>query len=247
MKLFREYPYSLQELIKYGGIGGGGSFLVLCLFYHSLPVSLFGAVMGAFGFLFYHQKNLLEKQRWKLMIEFKDVMDSLVSALVAGYSMENAVTEAYKDLSLMYPEETPMLRELAEIRQKLSLKQPLDSLFFDLGRKTGIEDMITFAQIYGTARKSGGNLVKVMKRTADNIGEKMEVQDSIQTMFAGKKMEAVCMMMIPLFILVYLTIFTPGFLDPLYQGFLGHLIMTAVLLIYIVAVVWSFSIMKIEC
>ena len=245
-KLF-EYPYSKAELLKYGSIGATGSFLILYLFYHSVIVSMLGAVVGAIAFLKYYQKTLLDKQRWQLMVEFKDVMDSLVSALVAGYSMENAVTEAYRDMQLMYEKETLMLRELRDIRQKLSLKQPLDQLLMELGRRSGLEDIITFSQIYTTARKSGGNIVKVMKRTADNIGEKMEVQREIQTMIAGKKMESLCMMVIPLFIIVYMTIFSPGFLNPLYEGVGGRVIMTVALIIYVVAVGWSFSIMKIEC
>lgn len=158
--------------------------------------------------------------------------------------MENAVTEAYHDLRLLYGKETRMLLELKGIRQRLGLKQSLDLLLLDLGRRSGIEDIITFAQIYATARRSGGNLVKVMKRTADNIGEKMDIQREIQTMIAGKKMEATCMMIIPLLIILYLQIFSPSFLDPLYQGS-GRIFMSMALLVYGGAVVWSRKIMDI--
>ena len=112
-----------------------------------------------------------------------------------------------------------MMRELWDIQQKISLHQPLDEVLSAFASKSGVEDIITFAQIYATARKSGGNLVKVMKRTAQNISEKMEIQREIQTMIAGKKMEANCMTAIPLFIILYLQICSPGFLDPL-DGFL---------------------------
>lgn len=242
-----QYPYSKTELLQYGSMGAGGSFFILYLFYHSLSISLLGALLGTIAFLKYYEKTLLEKKKWQLMMEFKDVMDSLVAALVAGYSMENAVTEAYRDMQLLYEKETPMIQELREIKQKLFLKQPLEQLLLDLGRRSGLEDIITFSQIYATARKSGGNIVKVMKRTADNIGEKMEVQREIQTMIAGKKMESVCMMVIPLFIIVYMSIFSPGFMDPLYEGIGGRMIMTVALILYAVAVLWSLSIMKIEC
>lgn len=247
MKNYNEYQYSKKELVQYGGLGVAGSFVILYLFYHNVLICLPFSMAGAYIFLLYKKKELLTKEKWRLMVEFKDAMDGMISALVAGYSMENAVTEAYHDLQLMYGRETPMLLELKDIQQKLRLKKPLDELLLDLGRRSNIEDIVTFAQIYATARRSGGNLVKVMKRTADNIGEKMEIQREIQTMIAGKKMEATCMMVIPLLIILYLQIFSPGFLSPLYQGVSGRLFMSIALLIYGAAVLWSRAIMNIRC
>lgn len=228
-------------------MGAVGSFLILFLFYRSIFVSLAGSLIGGALYLRYRKKVVAEQSRWALMVEFKDAMDSMVSALVAGYSMENAITEAYHDLSLLHREKTPMMEELACIRHKLSLHQPLDELLLDLGRRSGVEDIITFAQIYATARKSGGNLVKVMKRTAENISDKMEIQREIQTMVAGKKMESTCMTVIPLLIIVYLQFCSPGFLDPLYEGLMGRLFMTGALVVYGAAVLWSRYIMQIKC
>lgn len=178
------------------------------------------------------------------MVQFKDAMDGFVSALAAGYSLENAVAETYEDLLMMYGEETIMTEELKIIRQKISLRQPLDELFLSLGRRSGVDDIITFAQIYETARKSGGNLIHVMKRTAANIGEKIEIQREIQTTIAGKKMEATLMMGVPLFILVYMQIFSPGFLDPLYGNAAGRIIMAGALAVYGASVLWSRKIME---
>lgn len=246
LKDYTTYSYSRRERIWYGALGMAGSFGLLYLFFHSLWICLPGSLAGAVFFLAYQKRQLVQKEKWKLMTEFKDAMDSMISALVAGYSMENAITEAYHDLQLMYGEETLMLSELKNIRQKLQLKQALDLLLLDLGRRSGLEDIIVFAQIYTTARRSGGNLVKVMKRTADNIGEKIEIQREIQTMIAGKKMEATCMMIIPLLIILYLQIFSPGYLEPLYQGAGGRLFMAAALVIYGAAVIWSRKIMNIQ-
>lgn len=241
------FRYGKRDWLTNAMIGAAGSSFILYLFYQNLWVSLIGSLLGGFFYLQYRRNILAERKRWALMVEFKDAMDSMVSALVAGYSMENAVSEAYHDLLLLYGQETPMLQELGYIRRKLALHQPLDTLLLDLGRRSGVEDMVTFAQIYATARRSGGNLVKVMRRTAENIGEKMEMQREIQTMVAGKKMESTCMMVIPLLIIVYLQVCSPGFLDPVYQGLQGRLFMTAALVVYAAAVLWSRMIMRIKC
>ena len=180
------------------------------------------------------------------MTEFKDGMDSLVSALVAGYSMEHAMKEAEKDVLLMYGKPNYITKEFGDIAYQLSLHRPLDELLIDFGERSGVEDIMTFAQIYATARKSGGNLVQVMRRTASNIGEKIEIQRDIETMIAGKKMEANCMMIIPLLIIVYMDAFSPGFLSPLYDGLAGRLFMTGALIVYIFSIIWSRRIMDIR-
>lgn len=247
MRDYTVFQYRRQDFLVNAGVGAAGSSGILYLFYQNLWVCLFGSLVGGFLYLQYRRTVLAEKRQWALMVEFKDAMDSMVSALVAGYSMENAVSEAHHDLMLLYGRETPMIQELGHICGKLALHQPLDALLLDLGRRSGVEDIVTFAQIYATARRSGGNLVKVMKRTAENIGEKMEIQREIQTMAAGKRMESVCMMVIPLLIILYLQVCSPGFLDPVYQGLQGRLFMTAALVVYAAAVVWSRRIMRIEC
>ena len=53
--------------------------------------SCIGAVIGGILYFRYRKKAMAEQERWDLMLEFKDAMDSMVSALVAGYSMEKAV------------------------------------------------------------------------------------------------------------------------------------------------------------
>lgn len=245
MRDYTVFHLTKREFIRYSVIGMAGVYILLYLFYQSPAFCFLLSLPGVPACLWYQKRRMAEKVRWQLMLEFKDAMESFVSALVAGYSMENAVSEAYHDLQLMYGKETAMLWELREIQRRLALGEALDKLLLDLGRRSGVEDIITFAQIYATARRSGGNLVKVMKRTADHISEKVEIQREIRTAIAGKRMEAVCMMLIPLLIILYLKIFSPGFLDPLYQGLKGRLFMTVILCAYLAAVMWSCHIMKV--
>ena len=246
MKNYKTYTYTHSRLLQTVLTGALGGCLLFYLFYESSWLCLLGAFIGGAGYVIYRRRILAEAILWQLMTEFKDVMDSMISALVAGYSMENAITEAYHDLQLLGKENSIMTDELHMMMQKLKLKHPLDELLLDLGHRSGLEDIITFSQIYATARRSGGNLVRVMKRTARNIDEKMEMQREIQTMIAGKKMESTCMMTIPLLIILYLKICSPGFLDPLYGNLSGRLFMTVAFVVYIAAVIWSRKIMKIS-
>ena len=240
------YRYDKKEFVIYFSMGYCIAAVILFLFYHRVFLALVLGFLGGYIFLKCYKKVLVEKRRWQLTMEFKDAMDALSAALAAGYSMDHAMSEARKDLLLLYGRETLMTQELKDICTKLSLSRPLDELLKELGQRSGVEDILIFAQIYVTARRSGGNMVKIMKRTAGNIGEKMEVKREIRTMMAGKRMEAVCMMVVPLGILLYLNTLSPDFLQPLYQTLAGGIFMTISLLVYGVAVWWGFRIMKIQ-
>ena len=243
---YNGYKYSIRELLIYGTIGAVAGLGMMYLFYSGLIYCAVGAVVGAVVFLFIQRKRLCEKRKAMLMTEFKDALGSMISALSAGYSMENAVTEAYKDLKLLYGEERIILRELADIQARIDLGVQVDELFYELGVRSGVSDIIVFAQVYTTARKSGGNLIKVMKRTADAISEKLDIEREVATMISGKRLESVCMMIIPLLIIAYLRVFSPGLLDPLYHGLMGRLFMSVALLVYSFAVWWSIRIMKVR-
>ncbi len=243
---YNKYDYSLSERMIYGAIGAAAGLGLMYLFYSNMIMSALGAVIGAGVFLRIKKKGLCDKRKWMLMTEFKDALSSMTAALTAGYSMENAVAEAYKDLKLLYGEERIILAELKDIKAKTELGVPIDESFHDLGVRSGVSDIVVFSQVYVTARKSGGNLVKIMKRTADAINEKMDIDREVRTMIAGKRLESLCMMVIPLLIIVYLRVFSPGFLNPLYHGFGGRVFMSIALGCYFLAVCWSKKIMNIR-
>ena len=243
---YSRYRFSKKEIIMYALLGAVTGYAIMYLFYNAVIVSIIGVVAGVPVMLGIMRKRLAGKRQDALMVEFGDLLESMTGALAAGYSMENAVSEAYRDLKLLYSEERIILKELEDMRARIDVGVPLDELFHDLGVRSKVSDIVTFSQVYVTARKSGGNLIKVMKRTSSAIDEKVEIESEIKTLIAGKRLESLCMIVIPLMIIVYLRVFSPGFLDPLYGGLMGRLFMSGALIVYALAVWWSFRLMQID-
>ncbi len=243
---YNQYVYTRTEWIRYGLVGAAGGFVLFVLFYDSIVAGMILALVFAIVFLQYYRRVRMEQRRWELTIQFKDAMESLVSALVAGYSLEHAVVEAKKDLAMMYGQEAVIMQELEYMVGKIQLKVSVEALVQDLGKRSGVSDIITFAEILSTAKRTGGNIAQVMRRTAGNIAEKIEMKREIETLIAGKKMEARFMTMIPLLMIVYLRLFSPGFLDPLYHNVAGVLMMTAALMVYALSFLWGQKIMTIQ-
>lgn len=243
---YNKYVYTKKELVRYVLCGGSAGFVLLMLFYNNVLLCGILSVPSVLLFLSYYRRILLERRRWELTIQFKDAMESLVSALSAGYSLENSVREAEGDLKLMYSPEDIIRKEFDHMKRRMDLNISVEKLMKELGQRSGAEDIIMFSEILGTARHTGGNLVRIMRQTSSNIAEKIELRREIETLVAGKKMETACMTAVPLLMILYLRIFSPGFLDPLYNNLMGGIVMTGALAVYGGAFLWGQSIMKIE-
>lgn len=192
------------------------------------------------------KKQLLEKRKKQLVKEFKDLILSFDASLKAGYSIENAFLEACRDLTYLYDTSADILVECQSMKRQMENHITLEELLTDLGERSRMADIRDFAKVFATAKKSGGDLNAIIANTADVISQKIELLAEIDVMLTGKKMEQRIMLLIPLFIMGYISLTSPGYFTPLYRNPMGILIMTACLLLYATAYLLSEKIMEIH-
>lgn len=228
---YNKYHFSWKELLLLVLKGVFLSLFFGYLFYNSLPGML---VLLPFAALYIRGKreDFIRKRKWQVNMEFKDGMACLTAALTAGYSAENAFSQAAVDLRQIYGEGALIIGEFNSIVKKLHMNRNLEEILKDFGKRSDVEDIKIFAEVFQTAKRSGGDIIRIMKNTESSIREKIEVENDIRVMVAGKKLEAQIMNIMPCGIICYLRIFSPGFLDPLYQNTTGIFIMTTVLAVY---------------
>ncbi len=227
-----------SSLIKPVIIGSVKSFILFFLFYKSFVLSFILALIYGIINIKTYEKRRIEEWRWQMDLEFREVMTGISSALNAGYSVENSFKEAKMDLLLLYGNNSVMVKELDIINSKLMLNQPLENVLMEFARHCEVEDINNFAEVFQTAKRTGGNLIDIARSSADKISNKIETSREIRTMVSGKRMEGRIMALMPLAIIIYFWISSPGFLDCLYAP-AGRPIMTVLLIIYVAAYKWS--------
>jgi len=227
-----------KELLKAFAMGFIKAFILLFLFYKSLALSSVLAVVYGIVNIKFYKKKYLEEWRWQMNLEFREVMTAVSAALNAGYSVENSFKEAREDLMLLYGSNSVMVKELDKINSQITLNRPLEIVLMEFAQYCQVEDISNFAEVFHTAKRTGGNLIETARSTADKISAKIETSREIRTMVAGKKMEGRIMAYIPLGIIVYFWVSSPGFLDCLYVPG-GRLFMTILLVVYLAAFKWS--------
>lgn len=197
-------------------------------------------IAPAFPFYYRYRDSIERKRRQdKLRFEFKEFMTVTAAALSAGYSMENALKSAEKDIVPLLGEKAEMVRSIKIINRRIALNEPAEKVLLDFGRSVGLEDIESFGEIFAFAKRSGGDYAGIMKRTASVLQEKIETSRDIQTVISQKKMEARIMDIVPIGIILYLQVSSPDFLAGLYGSVVGIVVMTGCLAIYIFAVLFS--------
>ncbi len=192
------------------------------------------------------RKKKLEKQRIELTLQFKSMIEAVATGLSAGYSLERTFVEARSDLLLIYSKEAIIIKEVDGIISGLQMNVPVEQLLQTFGKRSGIDDITNFANVVAVAKKSGGNLVRIIQKTVNRISDKLAVEEEINTMIASKKYEEKIMMAMPYGIIFYLRITDGGYFDVLYHNLLGVIIMTVFLMVIQLADMWAKKIMEIH-
>lgn len=216
------------------------------LFYNSFIAVLVGSPL-----LFFYCKSELAKQKMKksekLADHFKEALSAVVAALRAGYSVENAFVEAYRDLLYRFGEKDVMVSELLLINRQVKNNTPMEQLLERFAQNTDSSDIKDFAEIFRIAKRSGGDMGEIMEHTISIITRRMEIKEEIRMLTAAKKYEQKIMNLVPMGIIFYIRMTNPGYFDSLYHNAAGIVIMTAALCVYGAAYYMSEKILSITC
>ena len=214
-------------------------------FYRSaLAVILLSPLLVPF---FLREKRLAAARRSHLIgIQFRDAILAVANCQRAGYSVENAFAEARKDMTLLYGGGSLIVREFSRIEKGLMNNITPEQLLTEMGERSGNDDIREFARVFAVAKKSGGNMTQMIGDTAELIGDRLRVENEIDVLLAARRMEARIMEVVPFFIIFYVGLTSPGFFDPLYHSFVGIVVMSVCLAVYLFAYLLSEKIISVE-
>ena len=215
------------------------------LFYDSLWSLVVCVPLGVIGMKRWEKEQEEEKKR-QFCIQFQEALQSISASLNVGYSLENAMKEAKKDLDVLYEDETMIQKEFAYMLRQLYLQLPMEQVLEEWADRMEIEEVRNFVSIFSMAKRSGGNMIGIIRNSISKIREKMEVEREIETILAARKYEFKVMSIIPFGIIAYMRFSFPEFMDMLYGNVMGAGVMSICLAIYISAYVLGKKIVNIE-
>lgn len=242
---YDEYKYSSKELVMYSFHGIFIAAAFAYVFYRSW-IAFFMLMPIVPMYLIKKKNSCVLKRKERLSIQFKEMMISLVTNLEAGYSVENSIANANKDMLMLFGKEGMITKELSYMTRCIRNNQTVEDLLDDFGKRSHVSDIKDFAEVFRTAKRSGGDITGMIKSTVDIIAGKMDVRRKINTLISAKKFEQSIMNVVPFGIILYIDLTSRGFFGALYHNVIGIIIMTAMLAVYLIAVFMAGKILEIK-
>ncbi len=243
---YNVYHMSKGEMILYTGLAGVLLFGLGYVFYQNIVVSLVFSLL-ALKYPKIKEKDLIQKRKKQLTLQFKDMLYSLSSAVSSGNSVEHALEIARDDMINQYGEHKIFIVDELELMvSKVSINQNIEDVLANFAERSGIEDVKTFADIFEVAKRTGGNLVQIIRQSTDVIADKIEIETEMDTMLSGKKMEQKVVTVMPILLTFFMTVTTDGFMTPLFTTLAGRLTSTVALVLILAGAFWAQSITNIE-
>ena len=243
---YNEYYMNPAEWLLYAVLAGAVLFLVGYIFYQHIILS---GVLALGGVLYpkMRKKQIIKARKNKLNLQFKDMLYSLSSAVGAGNSVERALSVTLEDMRQQYNDPNAfIIKELELMVSRIALNNTIEDVLNDFAERSHLEDIQTFANIFEISKRTGGNLIEIIRNTTQIIADKIETQTEIETIISGQQMEQKVLLVMPFALVFFMTKAGSGFMDPIFTTLAGRLIATASLAIILVGALWSKKIADIK-
>lgn len=242
---YKTYHFSFRESLKVLLVYLVLDFFVSYFFYRSVLVFLI-LLPGIILYVKIKKKDFIKKRKKALETEFCEWLILASANMKSGHSIENAFLEARADLLMFFGEKSLMAKEVNLLKNYLAIHKTLEDYFVDLGNRSDVEMMVSFALVLKCAKRNGGGLRTMLEDTAFIIREEHLTKEEIAVKLSEKKLEFRCMEAMPVLFIGYIGLMNKGYFDSCYKNVRGVLFMSAALICYVAAVLIGRKILEIE-
>jgi len=240
------YNMSLKERALYISLAATVIFFIGFLFYRSVILS---AMLCPLAFIYprFKARDIILKRKNELNVQFKDMLYSLSSSVSAGKSVESAFSDVIKDLNIIYPAgDAHIIKEVQYIIRRLQMNETVEEALADFAERSHLEDIQNFADVFQTCKRTGGNIVEVIRNTTNVINDKIEIKQEIDTLLAEKRLEQKALNVIPVIMVGLLSFSASDYMAPIFETLQGRIAMTVALGLLFAAYFISRKVMDIK-
>ncbi|MBC8330853.1 MAG: type II secretion system F family protein [Anaerolineae bacterium] len=156
--------------------------------------------------------------------QFPDVLDRMSDALLAGFSLPQAMDFIIPNLF------EPSASEMARVTAQIGLGHSVDEALNELYARRPSEDVRLLVEGLTLQRQVGGDMPAMMRDMAEFVRGRVELEREVRTLTAQGRLSAIVIALLVPVSLGILSMF-PGYTDALFNTLLGNLVLvTAVLL-----------------
>ncbi len=229
----------------YGGLFQEDGVPTLLTYISNAVAFVIGGLLVGKVFLPVRSRQLAEKRRDTLRRQFRDMLESLTASLAANSTVRDAFSSAYTDMCMQYSDDALISKELDQFRRAEQINVTLDVMMDDFAKRSGVEEIQDFNNVFQVCYGPGGNMSRVINQTHDIICERMEVEDEIQAKIHANEMELNIIMLAPVLIVALMRSANETFAQNLASP-VGVAAVTGALVLFAISYIWGQKIIAVR-
>ena len=201
-------PGEFALLVGTLGVIGGG---ILAVVTSNLVFGLIAILLSPLaGNAFLTRK--IAKRRKRFEEQFPEALTLIASSLSAGHTFLRAIQ--------MMTEEAggPLAEEFGRVVSETELGDPLIDALDRMATRLDMRDVDWVVQAIRIQQTVGGKLADLLHTLADFIRAREEVRREVDVLTAEGRVSAFVLGGLPVILLIFISISSPGYMDPMYQG-----------------------------
>ncbi|MES9858473.1 MAG: type II secretion system F family protein [Sedimenticola sp.] len=157
----------------------------------------------------------------KLVEQLPNTLEYIARSLRAGNPFSASIHAAAKQMP------NPIGGEFAITFDEINYGLSLEDALYNLGERTGTEEMRFFITSVVIQKQTGGNLAEILLRLSEMMRRRAKAYRDITTQAAEMKLSALILIALPLVVAGAIMIFNPNYLLSLYRESYGPSIFLA--------------------
>jgi len=201
---YRIYHMTVKDNLIGGAIGFLLVAIVLYIFYQSYIFSALAGIGGIYlGWKIYHG-YLYKKRSTTLLLQFKDMLESLSNSYATGKNTPGAFSDCEVDLAQQHGDNAYIVHEMHLVSTGIINNITVEEILQDFAVRSGLDDVQNFVSTFTVCNRLGGNLKEIVSETRNVICDKIDIEQEIITNITEKKNELNIMLIMPIIIIVML-------------------------------------------
>lgn len=152
---------------------------------------------------------------------FPEAIDTLGRAVRAGHALTMALEIVCNEFS------EPVATEFRKLHEEQKYGMPVRDALVNLTQRVPLVDVKFFATAVMLQRETGGNLAEILDNLSYMIRERFKILRQVRVYTAQGRLTMMLLMGLPPVIVVTMLIVNPGFIRPLFNDQIGHMLIAA--------------------
>lgn len=231
------YPMGFYILFAFFMAASGFLFGTLIIKNDMLAL-VFLPLFGSVPFLYLN--HLKQKRQQRLRKQLPEALDLISRALKAGHAFTGGMRLAADEF------DDPVGPEFTEVLDEINFGVSVSEALRNLADRMQVSEIKYFVIGVILQRETGGNLAELMDILAGLLRERFIFDGKVRTLSAEGKLSAVILVCLPFFIIAYLKISRPDYMNLLFTDPIGRVMMVAAAIMMIIGIFAMTRIVKIE-